>query len=65
MLASVVLATVNPIRAQARDSKRIQEVHQIDLAVQSYIADNNGFPPEWESCKYQQDTLDANSISGV
>ncbi|MEI6305140.1 MAG: type II secretion system protein [Candidatus Taylorbacteria bacterium] len=64
MLASVVLATVNPIRAQARDSKRVQEVRQIDLAVQQYIADNNGIPPEWGGCKYQVDTLDTSSVSG-
>ncbi|MEI6304671.1 MAG: type II secretion system protein [Candidatus Taylorbacteria bacterium] len=64
MLASVVLATINPIRTQAKDSKRLQEIHQIDLAIQSYIADNNGSPPEWASCKYQVDTLNTSSVSG-
>ncbi|MEI6305165.1 MAG: prepilin-type N-terminal cleavage/methylation domain-containing protein [Candidatus Taylorbacteria bacterium] len=52
MLASVVLATVNPMRAQARDAKRKQEVHQVDLAIQSYIADN-GRPPELSGCAAQ------------
>lgn len=37
MLASVVLAAVKPMRAQARDIVRTQEVHQMDLAVQQYI----------------------------
>ena len=62
MLASVVLATVSPMRAQARDAKRKQEVHQIDLAIQSYIADN-GRPPELSGCSAQV-TLDASNVSG-
>lgn len=52
MLASVVIATVSPMRAQARDAKRKQEVHQVDLAIQSYIADN-GHPPELSGCEAQ------------
>jgi len=55
MLASVVLATIKPVRAQARDAQRKQQVHQIDLAVQSYIADN-GYPPELNGCAAQATT---------
>jgi len=49
MLASVVLASLKPIRAQAQDAKRKQEIHSIDLAIQQYIADK-GYPPDLGSC---------------
>ncbi len=52
MLASVVLASIKPIRAQAMDAKRKQEIHSIDLAIQQYIADK-GYPPELNGCSAQ------------
>ncbi len=67
MLASVVLAALSPARAQARDATRKQEVHQLDIAVQQYIADNNGVPPEWAGCEYQtagSDPISESEVSG-
>ncbi len=52
MLASVVIASVQPMRAQAMDAKRKQEIHSIDLAIQQYIADK-GYPPDLDSCAAQ------------
>ena len=63
MLASIVLASIRPLRAQARDAVRKQEVHQIDNAVQEYILDK-GHPPEWTGCQAQINTLDSSSVSG-
>jgi prepilin-type N-terminal cleavage/methylation domain-containing protein len=62
MLASVVLAAVKPMRAQARDIVRTQEVHQMDLAVQQYISDK-GHPPEWVGCDSQAPLTDG-TVSG-
>ncbi len=44
LLSSIVLAGVSTARAKGRDGKRYEEVHQIDLAIQLYIA-NNGHAP--------------------
>ncbi|MEI7463576.1 MAG: type II secretion system protein [Candidatus Taylorbacteria bacterium] len=63
MLASVVLAALSPARAQARDARRLQDIHQIDLAVQQYILDNE-HPPEWDGCETQSVTLNSGTVSG-
>ena len=52
MLASVVLASLKPIRAQAQDAKRKEEIHSVDLAIQAYISDK-GYPPDLGSCAAQ------------
>lgn len=63
MLASVVLAAIRPMRAQARDTVRKQEVHQLDTAVQQYISDK-GHPPEWVGCRAQINILNSGNVSG-
>ena len=63
MLSSVVLASLKPIRAQARDAARKQEIHQLDIAIQQYIADK-GYPPELSGCFAQVSTPNLSQISG-
>ncbi len=46
ILAAVVLASLNTARAKARDSKRIQEITQINTAIALYMNDHNGVPPD-------------------
>lgn len=46
ILSSVVLVSVASAREKARDSKRKQEVSQIDRAINMYINDNNGRSPD-------------------
>ena len=45
VLSTIIFAGVAQARVKARDSKRIQEIHQIDLAVQLYIVDHGGAAP--------------------
>ena len=44
LLASGVLASLNSARMKARDAKRISDMKQIQLALEMYYADNNGYP---------------------
>ena len=44
LLSSVVFASLNSARARARDSKRIAEMKQVQIAMQLYY-DKNGFFP--------------------
>src|SRR3989344_7895058 len=44
MLSSVVLASVSFARAKARDSTRLAQIHQIDIAIQLYINDHGSAP---------------------
>jgi len=45
LLSSVVLASVNTARSKARDSKRIQDLKQLQNAVELYRLQNNQYPP--------------------
>ena len=45
ILASVVLASLNTAREKSRDVKRISDIKQIQLALESYFDDNGGYPP--------------------
>ena len=47
ILLAIVLIAINPARqfAQANDTKRTSDVHQILNAVNEYMADNAGTPP--------------------
>ena len=60
MLSSLVLASVASARVRGRDGVRMQQVHQMDIAVQLYIADN-GTAPLVSSCPTSL-TLDENSV---
>lgn len=44
MLSSVVLASLNTARAKGRDVRRLQDLHQIQLALNMYYADNGKYP---------------------
>ncbi len=44
MLASIVVSSLNVARAKARDARRMQDIHEIDNAIQLYIADNGHAP---------------------
>lgn len=45
VLSGMVLVSVSEAREKARDSKRIQEIGQIDKAIQLYKSDNDGKAP--------------------
>ena len=45
LLSSVILASINNLRAKARDSKRIQTVKEIQKALELYYEKNGQYPP--------------------
>lgn len=51
ILAAIVLASLNTARAKARDSKRIQQITEINKAIQLYLSDNNGIAPHFNDSK--------------
>jgi prepilin-type N-terminal cleavage/methylation domain-containing protein len=63
ILSSVVLASLNIARMKARDSRRIQDLKQIKLALELYY-DTNGYYPQsvcgWDCNGYR---YSSNSIS--
>jgi prepilin-type N-terminal cleavage/methylation domain-containing protein len=61
MLTSVVLVSVNPVQAKARDAKRAQQIRQIDLATRFYT-ETNGHAPYLTGCEALQ-TTDSNLIN--
>lgn len=45
LLSSVVLASLNSARGKSRDSRRLQDIHQLQNAFSLYVDDHNGnFP---------------------
>jgi type II secretory pathway pseudopilin PulG len=44
LLSSVVMASLNTARSKARDSKRIQDIRQIQLALELYKNDTVSYP---------------------
>ncbi len=44
ILASVVLVGLGPIQRQARDSRRISDVRQVQTALELYFTRNGGYP---------------------
>jgi prepilin-type N-terminal cleavage/methylation domain-containing protein len=68
LLASIVMASLNTARAKARDARRMQDLHEINNAIQLYIADN-GHAPYLEDldCELEPDTtcfVDSNDVAG-
>jgi prepilin-type N-terminal cleavage/methylation domain-containing protein len=57
MLSSVVIATITPARARARDTARIQQIRQLDLAIQLYKANTGHAPDLSAGCKIQQQAM--------
>jgi len=46
ILASVVMGSLFSARQKARDAKRKLEIKQIDTAINLYMSNNNGLPPD-------------------
>jgi type II secretion system protein G len=46
LLASIVLVSLNATRKKARDSKRLSDLKQIQLAIEMYYDDNGYYPKE-------------------
>lgn len=44
LLASVVLTSLNSARAKGRDAKRLQDIHQLQNALELYYSTNNLYP---------------------
>ncbi len=44
ILASVVMASLNSARAKARDTKRVSDIKQIQMALELYHLDNGQYP---------------------
>ena len=44
MLSSIVLASLNTARAKSRDSKRMSDLRQMQLALEQYYDDNRVYP---------------------
>ena len=44
ILASVVLVSLNSARSRARDARRISDLHQVALALESYYDANGNYP---------------------
>ena len=45
MLSSIILTSVNSARVKARDGQRLQNISQIQKAVELYYVDNLQYPP--------------------
>lgn len=61
MLSSILVANVSPARAKTRDSIRVQQVRQIDLAIQLYKANNDGKAPDLTNCAARASALSMSS----
>lgn len=44
LLSSVVLSSLNTARAKARDAERLSDLHQLEIALAAYYADNGSYP---------------------
>jgi prepilin-type N-terminal cleavage/methylation domain-containing protein len=50
LLSSVVLSSLNIARMKARDAKRLQDIHQIQLALELYYNANGYYPTTGGTC---------------
>jgi type II secretion system protein G len=50
MLSAIVLSSLNTARARARDAKRLQDIHQIQLALELYYNANGHYPTTSGAC---------------
>jgi prepilin-type N-terminal cleavage/methylation domain-containing protein len=44
LLSSIILASLSTAKQKANDAATLEEVHQVQLAMELYNNDNNGFP---------------------
>ena len=59
ILAAVILASLNSARAKARDARRIADLRNMVIAIESYYADNGYYPPSncgWDCNDYWYST---------
>ena len=47
LLSSIILASLNSARAKARDARRAEDIHQIQLALNLYYNDHGVFPESY------------------
>lgn len=70
VLSSVVLATLNTVRGNARDARRISDMDQIQLALELFYNDYERYPitpggPTWDDhWEYLQECLSAGTNCG-
>jgi len=50
ILATIVLVSLNNARQKARDVKRVGEMRQVQLALESYFDDNTTYPNSGGTC---------------
>ena len=63
VLAAVILSSLNSARAKARDAKRVQEITQVNTAIELYIADNGHAPDLGDPSCLSLDTSNTNCFS--
>ncbi len=63
LLFSLILASLNTAREKGRDSKRISELKQIQLALELYYSDYGHYPAE-NSALYSNQSINANGKIG-
>lgn len=62
LLSSIVLGSINEARAKTRDAKRIQDILQVQKALELYAADHDGhYPPD----PLGKPDVDGNPFPGV
>ncbi len=62
ILSSVVLSSLSTARMKARDARRVSDLKQIRIALESYFADNGHYPPTacgWDCNSYYSSYSDS------
>jgi prepilin-type N-terminal cleavage/methylation domain-containing protein len=70
LLASIVLVALNGARSKSRDAKRIADLRDLNVALQSYVIDNGSIPGAGGCASVNHDAaenwgLDAGSAWGI
>jgi len=51
LLSSIIMASVSSAREKARDSKRISDIRQVQIAIDLYYDENGQYPtPDFDGC---------------
>lgn len=61
MLSSIVLASLGSARMSGRDAARMQQIHQIDLAIQLYMSTYGHAPDLQNTCNSSYSVTDINT----
>ncbi|MDO8572466.1 MAG: prepilin-type N-terminal cleavage/methylation domain-containing protein [bacterium] len=62
LLSSVVLSSLTSARVKARDSKRIQDIVQLQRALELYYQDNGRYPATVDSSQYRIDCWECSNV---